>query len=344
LFSSVNSSVIFAAAVSDTLIIDFSYGWLHYTIGAPMPFVALAPATRESRLVVAAARWAAILEARPDLAPAVTLQRRLIGLVVDLTETLEHARLPKLSLPPKYLAAKLARGVPVLAGEPIPLPVVALKPTLLRLCEELSHGGAGEASDHIRSALLEKRLDSGSLLTASLAREQAAIRVGAAQLGLAADLLWLVAELAVSPFAHTLLLTLLAPATEDEALAGALEGWRAGYCPACGSWPALAEVTRERRVLRCSFCALAWQSNPASCIYCADRVESLGPRAPGAGPPVRSVEICLSCKGYLKTLAADELLPFPLIAIADMETMDLDLMAMERGGSRPALRKFTIRS
>ncbi len=108
-----------------------------------MPFVALAPASRESRLALAAARWTTILEARPDLAPAVALQRRLIGLVVDLAEVIEHGRLPKLSLPPKYLAAKLARGVPVLAGEPIPLPVAALKPTLLRLCEELSRGGAG---------------------------------------------------------------------------------------------------------------------------------------------------------------------------------------------------------
>jgi len=32
-------------------------------------------------------------------------------------------------LPPKYLAAKLARGVPALSGEPIPLPVPVLTPS-----------------------------------------------------------------------------------------------------------------------------------------------------------------------------------------------------------------------
>src|SRR5436189_2313606 len=37
------------------------------------------------------------------------------------------------------------------------------------------------------------------LLTASLARNQAAIRTGASHRGLAPDLVWLVAELAVSP-------------------------------------------------------------------------------------------------------------------------------------------------
>src|SRR3984957_17388899 len=124
-----------------------------------MAFLALERATRESRLAEAAGRWDPLVAARPDLEPAVALQRQLIGLVVDLAQTIEHARLPRLSLPPKYLAAKLWRGVPALAGEPIPLPVAALRPTLLRLCEELSKGGAGEAADHIRASIEETRMD-----------------------------------------------------------------------------------------------------------------------------------------------------------------------------------------
>ena len=174
-----------------------------------MALVALEPATRESRLAAASARWAALLAVRPDLEPAVALQRQLIGLVVDLAETVERSRLPRLSLPPRYLAAKLARGVPVLAGEPIPLPVAALKPVLVRLCEELAAGGAGEAADHIKTAIVETRMDAGSLLTASLARDQAAIRTGRQPSRSAADLLWLVAELAVSPFAYALQRALL---------------------------------------------------------------------------------------------------------------------------------------
>jgi len=64
-----------------------------------MPFLALEPASRESRLAEAAARWDALLAARPDLEPAVALQRQLIGLVVELAQTIEHGRLPRLSLP-----------------------------------------------------------------------------------------------------------------------------------------------------------------------------------------------------------------------------------------------------
>src|SRR5579864_4302975 len=176
-----------------------------------MPFLALEPASRESRLAEAAARWDALLAARPDLEPAVALQRQLIGLVVDLAQTIEHRRLPRLSLPPKYLAAKLTRGVPILAGEPIPQPAAVMKPTLLALCKALEAGGAGEAAAHIHAALATGQMEAGSLLTASLSRDQRAIREGAVHRGLAPDLVWLVAELAVSPFAYHLQRMLLGP-------------------------------------------------------------------------------------------------------------------------------------
>ena len=124
--------------------------------------------------------------------------------MIGLNETIEGGRLPRLSLPARYVAAKLARGVPALAGEPIPLPVAVLTRTLLQLCGELAASGAGEVAEHIRSAIEGRSLDAGSLLSASLSRDQAAIRTGAVHRGLAPDLVWLVAELAVGPFAHAL--------------------------------------------------------------------------------------------------------------------------------------------
>jgi FdhE protein len=301
-----------------------------------MPFLALAPATRDARLALGAARWTALLLKRPDLQPAVALQQQLIGRLVDVLETLEHGKLPKLSLPGKYLAAKLARGTPALAGEPIPLPVALLTKTLTELCRILEVGGAGSAAGHIRSAIQDQRIDAGSLLGASVARDQEAIRTGAAHLDLAADLLWLAAELAVSPFAHALNHRLFS-SSADSSLAEALAAWPHGYCPACGSWPALAERVKSDRGLRCSFCALAWTPNRPGCAYCGeqgDRFDTLGEsRAAHA-------EICGACGSYLKVVPSAELLPFPLIAIADLETMEIDVAAMERGFSRPALKDF----
>jgi FdhE protein len=304
------------------------------------PCIDVPPSRRDDLLASAGARWDAILAARPDLTPAIDLQRRLITLVVDLAHAIDHGRLPRLSLPPKYVAAKLERGVPAFAGEPIPLPVPVLTPPLLRLCSELASGGAGEAAEHIRSAIESGSIEAGSLLAASLSRHQEAIRDGALHRGLAPDLVWLVAELAVSPFAHVLQRLLFANATSDEALAAARARWNRGYCPACGSWPALAEVVGGHRVLRCSFCAAAWELNTYACIYCGESGEAFVTAAPDDERKDRRLEVCVSCAGYLKTVDTAALSPFPLLAIADLETMDLDVAAMERGYARPPLKDF----
>ena len=278
-------------------------------------------------------RWDDLRAARPDLAPAVDLQQNLLRIVVAAAEAIE-GRLPRLSLPPKYLDAKLKRGVPILIGEPIPLPLQVLKSSFLQLCETLAAGGAGEAAEHIQASVVDGKMEAGSLLTASLSRNQDAIRQGAVHRGLAPDLVWLLAELATSPFAHALQRALLPPDAE----------WNHGFCACCGSWPALMEVVDGHRILRCSFCASAWERNDYSCTYCGESDgEKFKTAAPDQERMQRRLEICASCQGYLKTIDTPVLSPFPLLAIYDMETMDLDLAAMEHGYSRPPLKEFTTR-
>jgi FdhE protein len=303
-----------------------------------MAYVALEPVTHASRLAAAAERWTGVIAGRPELEPAVRLQQRILRIVVDLADAVEHGRLPRLSLPAKYVAAKLQRGIPALAREPIPIPAALLGPAILSFCDALADGGAGQAAEHIRSVLEQNQMDRGSLLAASLSRDQEAIRTGAVHRGLAPDLLWLVAELAVSPFVHAVQRALFTHA--DPLLAEALAGWCHGCCPACGSWPALAEAVAGHRVLRCSFCAAAWELQEYACIYCGERGEPFQTAAPDPQRKDRRLELCATCGAYLKTVEAADLSPFPLVAIADLETIDLDMAAMENRFHRPPLKQF----
>ena len=307
-----------------------------------MPYVTIQACSRENLLDSARQRWQAIRETRPDLGPALALQGELLTLIIDLAAALAGGRLPRLSLPPKYLAAKLARGVPALSGEPIPLPVPVLTPTLFQLCDALARGGAGDAATHIRQELEGGKLEAASLLTASLHREQAALRTGAVHRGLSPDLMWLVAELAVSPFAHALQRMLFASVVSGE-LHDALEAWPHGYCPACGSWPAVGEVAGGHRTLRCSFCSCAWELKTYACIYCGESGEAFVTAAPDEERKDRRIEVCSACGGYLKTIDVPELSPFPLLSISDIESTDLDVAAMEHGYARPPLKDFTAR-
>src|SRR2546421_210522 len=82
---------------------------------------------------------------RPDLIPAVDLQRNLLNREIDLLDAFRAGGVPSLSLPPRYLAAKLGRGIPALQAEPIPLPIPLLTLTLRDFCGRLAIGNMAEA-------------------------------------------------------------------------------------------------------------------------------------------------------------------------------------------------------
>jgi FdhE protein len=305
-----------------------------------MPYVPIPPRPRAALLLAAEQRWNRIVSVQRELTSAVNLQRTLLTLVLDVNQTIASGRLPRLSLPPRYLAAKLGRGMPILAAEPIPLPVAFLKAPLSRICDELAIGGAGEAADQIRQALDDGTMDPGSLLAASFSRDQSAIRAGAGHRGLSPDLTWLAAELAVSPVAHALQHAICGVPT-GQALGDALAAWNHGYCPACGSWPALIEVVDQHRTLRCSFCAAGWELTTYGCVYCGDDGEGFVTAAPDVDRAYLRVEMCAACGSYMKTIDLAELSPFPLVTLGDLESMEVDVAAMEHGYGRPPMKEFT---
>ena len=155
--------------------------------------------------------------------------------------------------------------------------------------------------------------------------------------GVAPDLLWLVAELGVGPLAHRAQRTLTETAETHQALGSALAGWQEGSCPACGSWPAFAETIEHARSLRCSFCGRGWSPAVFRCIYCSEADEPFKTGADDPDHPSRRVELCRSCGGYLKNVDAKTRTPFELLPVVDLATSDLDVGAAGRGYTRPSM-------
>jgi len=58
-------------------------------------------------------------------------------------------------------------------------------------------------------------------------------------------------------------------------------------------------------------------------------------------PSIR--EICGGCGAYFKTVDVPALSPFPLLTIADLDTMDLDVAAIEHHYARPPMKEFGAR-
>jgi hypothetical protein len=277
----------------------------------------------------ASTRWAEIAAIAPELAPAVALQRRLLRLILDAADPLDQP-LPS-DLAPSSVLGRWRRGVPALRNVQVAVPE-SLRGLPASICSALAEGGAGDSALHIRDALLHGHIDAGSLLSVSLARNRKAIRTSALHMGFSPDLVWLVGELASSPLAHHLQAGLHAAMTAEAA-----KEWDRGYCACCGSWPAFIESGCGSHELRCSFCALGWTLPSPRCIYCGNAGDDFRAAAPDVNRGQRRVDLCGECGSYTKVIEVARRTPFPLIAIEDLASMDLDRGAMDRGYRRPEL-------
>ena len=279
-------------------------------------------------------RWADIAAARPDLVPAIAVQRPMVIRTIRVVARL-RLEPPAVQLTRQRIADKLEAGEPLIRGEAAALPVQLLTPLVLEACDDLAAGGAGDVARRVRGCIDAGRVDLGSLLAASFGRNQHAIRVKALHEGVAPDVLWLAAELAAGPAAHAAARALLGAETGD-GLAAARDRWRHGYCPACGSWPAFAETNDGASRLRCSFCGLDWPARPDRCTYCQS--VDPGPAWVKASPAAADrAAACTGCGGYLKWLEPAAPTPFELLPVEDLASSPVDALAAGRGFGRPPL-------
>jgi FdhE protein len=121
--------------------------------------------------------------------------------------------------------------------------------------------------------------------------------------------------------------------------------WSAGYCPVCGAWPILAErrgLDRSRR-LRCGRCATDWEVEWLYCIYCGERDHNrLGSLTTDESGEQHKVETCASCRRYLKSVASLQGLGALELLLTDLETVELDLVALNRDYHRPLTNGFAL--
>jgi FdhE protein len=200
-----------------------------------------------------------------------------------------------------------------------------------KLVRELIHVADDARDDRaVSTGLRGRRLDVVGLLHAAIVRDHDAVDRIATRAGLDAHALEVVAQLAVMPLLH---------ACAERWREHIPSAWTHGYCPVCGAWPALAELRgleRSRR-LRCGRCATDWPLPVLECAYCGEtNHDQLGTLTPEGESQTRRVEVCYTCKGYLKAFTTLRPMPLRTIAMTDLASVDLDLIAQEREYARPS--------
>ena len=228
----------------------------------------------------------------PHLARALTLQRRTLGAQFDLLRAVAPLVADSPIPSETTVLEHLADGLPVLRANIGPLPVDVLTPVMADLGAAITGATGYVAARRVADALTSGTVDPARLLALVYQRDQDGVRQLATDHALVVDMLWLLGDLVVAPIVHLQQRAALRDGEPDSPVREALERWDQGYCPACGSWPALAEFFFGERLLRCAFCACTWRQAVDRCAYCNETRRALHDgraRPPAAGPPDRAV-------------------------------------------------------
>jgi FdhE protein len=230
------------------------------------------------------------------------------------------------------------------AGSPADAPLLHgrrldVEGTRIRLLvQHLASIASAEPGESVRSLTGYRPLEIEALTLVSAAMRQNPDEISAlaADRAVDADALASVAHLAAFPLLQSC----------GRLLEGRMPAhWHHGYCPVCAAWPILAErrgLDRSRR-LRCGRCAAEWQVQWLYCIYCGEREHSrLGTLEPEGQGEMLKVETCATCRGYLKSIASLQGFPAFELLLQDLETIELDLVALDRGYRRPQESGFAL--
>jgi len=113
--------------------------------------------------------------------------------------------------------------------------------------------------------------------------------------------------------------------------------WDQATCPVCGSLALHSSLTGREgvRVHTCSFCRAGYRTLRLHCPYCRESDPAKLPFFTADEEPGYRVDVCLSCKGYIKTSDFRQLDRISLPVLDDLESLALDLLAVKRGFVRP---------
>jgi FdhE protein len=225
-------------------------------------------------------------------------------------------------------------SVPLLDGMQLRIDGTVLRDWLgrLRQCAAVSHA----SSDISRYATEMRHVDACALLTAAVRQDSAWLQTQADAIDTESRALSALAQLIVMPLLHEC----------RRRLADRLpSSWTQGYCPVCGAWAVTAEVRgiERTRHLRCGRCGVDWRTQWLRCPLCGESShERLAILTIEGQEKPRSIATCSRCHSYIKTLTTLQGAAPQEIMLDDLATVELDVVALDRGYTRPSRPGYSV--
>ena len=283
----------------------------------------------EQAVAQAVARLDRLMQTDPTVASLARLQAEALRAAIDARWT---EGVPELD------RHQAERGVPLLHRQTLRADGGRARRLLARLTAGVrKERGAADGATALGRAVEQGDLDAASLLRAAVVQDGEGLAQLAGPVGVDVALLATIANLAALPLLQA------CGRRADAVLVGIR--WTSGFCPVCAAWPSLAELRGldRTRWLRCGRCGSGWSAAHLGCPYCANADQrSASYLAPERERDSRRAVTCDACRGYLKTVTTLQAIPPVEIGLKDMQTLELDIAALDQDYGRPDVPGFPL--
>jgi len=239
----------------------------------------------------------------------------------------KHIYLQPIKIPEDLLSVKRKEKFPLITRADFTVDIKASEVLLKKICrlageanEVLAHAGV-----KLMDCLDRGTVDAPTLLSKTLSEDNVYFDETAKSLEIDKKVLLFMAHGSIRP-SLSLCAEQLATYTDKDIL------WGKGYCPVCGSPPAISILRGEgERFLFCSFCDHEWHSQRIYCPFCENKDQKTLHYFFSKEEEEYRVDVCDQCRKYIKTIDARNIKRPVYPFIEQVTTLHLDMLAQNQG-------------
>ena len=240
----------------------------------------------------------------------------------------KHIHLQPIKIPENLLSVKQKEKFPLITRTDFTVDIKTSEALLREIC-----GLAGEANEvlayvgvKLMDALDRGTVDASVLLSKTLNKDDIYFDETAKNLGIDKEVLLFMAHGSIRPSLSLCAEQLTTYIDNKDTL------WEKGYCPVCGSSPAISILRGEgERFLFCSFCDHEWHSQRIYCPFCENKDQKTLHYFFSEEEEEYRVNVCDQCRRYIKTIDTRKIKRPVYPFIEQVTTLHLDMLAQNQG-------------
>ncbi|MBW2071895.1 MAG: formate dehydrogenase accessory protein FdhE [Deltaproteobacteria bacterium] len=244
----------------------------------------------------------------------------------------EKISVAKITLSSEQTEMRLQEGFTLLDRQHFPIDEERSRQLFLKLCTicQDENPVLAKAAGSLQSAVQEGSLNYAALVKAILTDKPEKLDAVSSELDVTPGIVMSLTKLSIQPSIVQVVAELSSTAE--------LAQWRQNYCPICGGLPAMAALVEEegKRLALCSFCGFIWRIPRIGCPFCQTEEQEKLRYFFAEGQDQYRVQVCDKCGGYLKILDTRQEGSSETLAVEDLVTAHLDLLAEQEGYTRKA--------